>query len=162
MYVKPAKWRKAQRSTSLYHCPEWHEIRREILEVFRKWEQKATESKKEWKWQRGIVVHPLSESQWNRSHRSTRAGACKQWVSGATLPRTAPCWRMTGGWGACGWAVAQLDYERWGPLHGMYGLMEAEYDVQRTIERGGADSLLVPSQKSVWTFQDSCGQQGNN
>ena len=24
----------------LYHCPEWHEIRRRILEAFRKWEQK--------------------------------------------------------------------------------------------------------------------------
>ena len=35
----------------LYHCP--------------KWEQKAGTSKKEWKWQRGIVPHPLSESQWN-------------------------------------------------------------------------------------------------
>ena len=34
--------------------------------LFRKWEQKAKTSKKEWKWQRGIVAHPLSESQWNR------------------------------------------------------------------------------------------------
>ena len=31
----------------LYHCPEWHEIRREeIPEAFRKWEQKAKTSKK--------------------------------------------------------------------------------------------------------------------
>ena len=49
----------------LYHCPEWHEIRREIPEVFRQWEQKARTSKKEWKWQRGIVAHPLRGSQWN-------------------------------------------------------------------------------------------------
>ena len=35
-------------------------------EAFRKWEQKAGTSKKEWKWRRGIVKHPLSESQWNR------------------------------------------------------------------------------------------------
>ena len=33
----------------LYHCPEWHEIRRKIPEAFRKWEQKARTSKKEWK-----------------------------------------------------------------------------------------------------------------
>ena len=39
----------------LCHCSEWHEIRREILEAFRKWEQKARTSKEEWKWQRGIV-----------------------------------------------------------------------------------------------------------
>ena len=25
----------------LYHCPEWYEVRREIPEAFRKWEQKA-------------------------------------------------------------------------------------------------------------------------
>ena len=42
----------------LDHCPEWHEIRREIPEAFSKWEQKARPSMKEWKWQRGIVEHP--------------------------------------------------------------------------------------------------------
>ena len=44
----------------LYHCPEWNEIRREIPEAFRMWEQKARTSKEEWKWQRGIVTHRLS------------------------------------------------------------------------------------------------------
>ena len=35
-----------------------------------------------------------------------------------------------GKWCACGWAVVQLDYdEEMGPLHGMYGSMEAEYEV---------------------------------
>ena len=43
----------------LHHCPEWHEIRREVPEAFRKWDQKARTSKKEWKWQSGIV-------QWNQ------------------------------------------------------------------------------------------------
>ena len=56
----------------LYHCPEWYEVRREIPEVFRKLEQKATTSKKEWKWQRGIVEHPPSGSQWKRGHFSMR------------------------------------------------------------------------------------------
>ena len=61
-------------------------------------------------------------------------------------------------WEACGWAVVQLDYdEEMGPLHGMYGSMEAEFEVQCTIKR-----LLVPSQKSEWTHQGPCGQQGNN
>ena len=36
------------------------------------WNKKAKTSKKERKWQRGIVVHPLSESQWNRGHFSMR------------------------------------------------------------------------------------------
>ena len=44
----------------LYHRPEWNEVRREIPE------QKARTSKEEWKWQRGIVTHLPSESQWNR------------------------------------------------------------------------------------------------
>ena len=29
----------------LYHCPEWYEVRREIPEAFRKWEQKAKDLK---------------------------------------------------------------------------------------------------------------------
>ena len=56
----------------LYHCPEWSEVRREIPDAFRKLEQKARTPKEEWKWQRGIVVQPLSESQWNRDHFSVR------------------------------------------------------------------------------------------
>ena len=52
----------------LYHCPESHAVRRDIPESFRKCEQQARTSKKEWKWQTGIVAHPLSESQWNRGH----------------------------------------------------------------------------------------------
>ena len=55
--VKLARRRKAQRKHSVSHCPEWYEVRREIPEAFRKWEQTArTSKKKEWKWQRGIVT----------------------------------------------------------------------------------------------------------
>ena len=59
----------------LYHCPERNEVRREISEAFRKWEQKVRTSM-EWKWQRGSVEHPLSGSQWNRGHFRM-----KKWVS---------------------------------------------------------------------------------
>ena len=45
----------------LYHCPCWKDIRRQIPVELRKWEQRATTSKKDWKWQRGITTHPLSE-----------------------------------------------------------------------------------------------------
>ena len=48
-----------------------------------------------------------------------------------------------GKWGACGWAVVQLEYdEELGPLHGMYGSMEAEYEVQRTIKRAELTAFL--------------------
>ena len=60
----------------LHHCPEWYEVRREIPQAFRKLKQKARTSEKEWKWQRGTVAHPLSESQWNRDHFSM-----KKWES---------------------------------------------------------------------------------
>ena len=41
-----------------------------------------------------------------------------------------------GKWVACGSAVVQLDYdEEMEPLHGMYGSIEAEYEVQLTIKR---------------------------
>ena len=43
----------------LHLCPGWNEVRRQIPEAHRKREQKARKSKKEWKWQRGIVTHPL-------------------------------------------------------------------------------------------------------
>ena len=61
----------------------------------------------------------------------------------------------------------QLDYdEEMEPLYGMYGSMEAEYEVQRTIKRaehhqeGGADGLLMPSQESDRTHQGACDNKG--
>ena len=56
---------------------------------------------------------------------------CQQKASRATSPLRAPCWRTL----ASG-EVVQMDYdEEMGPLHGMYGSMEAEVEVQRTIKR---------------------------
>ena len=60
----------------LYHCPEWHEIRIEIPDAFRKWEQKASTLKKKQKWLRGIIAHPPSESHWNGGYSSV-----KEWES---------------------------------------------------------------------------------
>ena len=43
---------------------------------------------------------------------------------------------VAGKWGACGWSVVQLDHdEEMGPTHGMYGALDAELDLQRTIKR---------------------------
>ena len=58
------------------HCPELYEVRRGNPEGFRKWEQKAKNLKKEWKWQRGMVALPLCESKWSRDHFSLQ-----QWES---------------------------------------------------------------------------------
>ena len=36
-------------------------------------------------------------------------------------------------WRACDWSVVQLDHdEEMGPVHGMYGTLDAELEVQRT------------------------------
>ena len=102
--AKPVTRRKAQKKHRLHKCPEWHEIKREIPEAFRKWEQKARNSKEEWKRQRGIVTHPISESQWNRNFSSmksgslkrTRVGAYQPKVSRATLQQTALFWEQLG------------------------------------------------------------------
>ena len=69
---------------------------------------KARTPKKEWKWQRGIVTHPLSESQRNRGHfsvkkresekeRSSGMPAEGHVATGGSLLGTA------GKWKACGW-----------------------------------------------------------
>ena len=55
-------------------------------------------------------------------------------------------------WFACGWAAVQLDYdEEMEPLHGMYGSMEAELEIQRTIKRAELTAFLMPSQESDGT-----------
>ena len=117
----------------LFLCPEWYEVRREIPEAFKKWEQKARTSKTEWKWQGRIVTHPLCESRWNRGHFSVKKWESekhKSWdilakgvVGHVTTDGSLP--GRAGKWGACGWAVVQLDHdEEMEPLHGMYGSME--------------------------------------
>ena len=47
------------------------------------------------------------------------------------------CERKSGKWRTCGLSVVQLDYDdgELEPLHGMYGSMEAQLEVQRTIKR---------------------------
>ena len=48
-----------------------------------------------------------------------------------------------GKWSACGWAVVQMDYdEEMGPLHGMYGLLKAEFEVQRVSKRAELTAFL--------------------
>ena len=43
---------------------------------------------------------------------------------------------VSGKWGACGWSVVRLDHdEEMGPMRGMYGTLDAELEVQRTIKR---------------------------
>ena len=59
-----------------------------------------------------------------------------------------------GKWRACGWAVVQLDCdEELGPLHGVYGSMEAEYEVQRTIKKAELTAFLCLLRKVCGTIK---------
>ena len=74
---------------------------------------------------------------------------------GTMWPLMAPCWEKlgkstAGKWRACGWAVVQLDHgEEMGPLCGMYGSMEAAFEVQRTIKRAALTALLCLLRKVI-------------
>ena len=95
--AKPITRRKAQKSTGSTIAQNGTKSDGGSQKLPRKWEQKAKTSKDEWKWQRGIVTHPLSVSQWNSgrfsvskwSLRSTRVVAFQLKVSSATLQKTA-------------------------------------------------------------------------
>ena len=122
-------------------------------------------SKEEWKWQRGIVEHPLCGSQRNRDHfsmrkwesESTRAGACQQkgHVCHGRL-FVGERWQAVSMW--FGQWYRWTTMKRWD--HCMACMLNGGRI--RGSAQGGVDSLLVPSQKSVWTHQGPRGQQGNN
>ena len=57
---------------------------------------------------------------------------------------------MAGKWRSCGWSVVQLDFdEELGPLYGMYGSMEAEFEVQRTIKRAELTAFRRGERKCI-------------
>ena len=89
--------------------------------------KKARISTKEWKWQRGIVTHPLSESQWNTGHFSVEeweADNCNSCgppaeVFQGHVATNGSLRGVAGKWRACGWSVVQQDNDgELGPLHG--------------------------------------------
>ena len=66
-----------------------------------------------------------------------------------------------GKWRACGWSVVQLDYdEELGPLHGMYGSMEAEFEVQRTIKRAEPTAFLCLLKKVIGPIKVHADSKG--
>ena len=114
------------------------EVRREIPEAFRKWEQKAENLKEGVEVAKEVWLRILSvkanmkkwESEKHKSWEMSPEGFKGRVATDGSLLGTAGKWR------ACGWSVVQLDYdEELGPLHGMYGSMEAKFEVQRTMKR---------------------------
>ena len=61
-----------------------------------------------------------------------------------------PLQGVAGKWSACGWSVAQLDHdEELGPMHGMYGTLDAGLEVQRTIKRAELMAFLCLLRKAM-------------
>ena len=85
----------------LYHCPEWYEVRREILS------------------QRGSKKRE-PQSQSNRGHlRNTRTGACQEKGSKATLRQTALFWvQLESGELVAGLWCSWIMMKNWGPCMG--------------------------------------------
>ena len=109
--------------------------------------------------------HPLGESQWNGGHFSVTKWESEKHRSWGMPVEGFEGHAATDGslsgkigkWGACGWAVVQLDYdEEMGPLHGMHGSVEAGLEVQRTIKRAELEAFPVPCKKSCWASQGPC------
>ena len=83
-----------------------------------------------------ITSLSLGEGQWERSHLTVRRfpePCCHRWLFVGSIRK----------WSACGWLVVQLDHdEEMGPMHGMYGTLEADLEVQRTVERAELTAFL--------------------
>ena len=143
--VKLVTKKKAQKSTGSTIARHGAKSDGRSQSFSRSGSKKREPQRKEWKWQRGVVAHPLSESQWNRVYFSMKkwesekhknlGGLAAEGFKGH-VATDGSLLGAAGKWGACGWSVVQLDYdEEMRPLHGMYGSMEEEFEVQRTIKR---------------------------
>ena len=72
----------------------------------------------------------------------------KREAFGITLPQRVLFWALQGKCEACCWPVVQLDQdEELGPMHGMYGWLEAGLEVQRPIKRAELTAFRASSKK---------------
>ena len=98
---------------SFYRCPCWREVRNLIPEKLSEWEQKDKTSKKDWRWQRGITSHSVSEV-WKRSLLTVRRWESEKHKSsgipvegfGNHVAADGSLLGVSGMWSACGWSVA--------------------------------------------------------
>ena len=140
--VKPVPRRKAQKSTCSTTAQNGTKSDGDCR-CFLKMEEGVEVAKR--------YCYALSESQWNRGHFSVRKWESEKHQS-CSIPAEGfkgyvttdgSLLGMTRKWRACGWSVVQLDFvQELGPLYGMYGPMEAEFEVRRTIKRAELTAFL--------------------
>ena len=59
------------------------------------------------------------------------------------VPTDGPCWAVFGKWCARGWSVVQLYHdEETGANAWMHGTLDADFEVQRAIEKSGLTAWL--------------------
>ena len=144
----------------LYRCLCWKEARNQIPERLVKWEQKTKTSNTYWKWRRGITSQPLERRTIGKKPLdSAKMGIRKvQELDGAFpvesyqnhLATDGSSLGVSGKWGACGCSVVQLDHDQeMGPMHGMYGTVDAELEVQRTNKRAEQTAFLCLFRKAI-------------
>ena len=114
-----------------------------------KCEQEAKTLKKDWNRQRGITPRPLSEGQWRESHLAVR-----RWESDKHSSRSIPVEGFrnhvaTDGVGRV-WMVSGAAGSRRGDgADGMYGTLDAELEVQRSIKGAELTASLSSLGKAI-------------
>ena len=107
---------------------------------------------------RGITSHHPNDGRWERSHLNVRRWESEKhrsWcipVAGIRKPVATDCFLLgvPGKCDACGWSVVQLDHdEEMGPMHGMFGTLDAELEVQRAIKRAELTAFVCLFRKTI-------------
>ena len=144
----------------LCHCPSWSEISNQLPEGLVRFEQRTNKSKEDWKWQRGITAHSLSESNWKRNHVSLQKWESEKhniWKMSAErfrdhVANDGSSLGVSGSRRACGRSVVQLDHdEEMRPMCGMYGTLDAELEVERMIKIADSTVFLCFLWKATGT-----------
>ena len=119
-------------------------VRDNMLEKMKKWSQKDRSSVQDWQWQGGMVPNCVRDEGRRRRHLTVHrweSDKFRDWnlhVPGFRDYMAAHGSRkgMLVDFGACGWAVVELVHDgEPGLMHGLFGTMEVELEVQRTILR---------------------------
>ena len=104
------------------------------------------------------MTHLDSGSHWTQSH--LRVQKCesekhKSWSFPAEgfrdhVAADGSLLGVTRKWSACGWFVVRLGHdEEMGPMHGMYGTLDVELEVQRTIKSAELTAFLCLFRKAI-------------
>ena len=140
----------------LYHCPEWHAVRRHMSEVFRKLGAKGENVKERMEMAKRKGCTPLSESQWNEGHFRMKIWESEKHHSWCMQVEGFRGHVATDGSLVAGPWCSLIMMKRWGHLWDVW-FNGGRKRGPAYHQEGGADGLLMLSQESDWTHQGACG-----